>query len=184
MKIRSGKCSENFLLKIRKIFGQIGKTLPKCSSGHVEWSFEEYGWKIFAHKVLKCFKEILKNTFPKLLGWTHCRMQFWQPFWKPFAQRPEVFRAQSEKFSQITYFGHVESNFENHNKNFCLKLRKVFKKMYLNNVPSDLKTRSFGNPPNKVTQKAVLTNLSKSFLLGARKMFKKIVTQKWSIAQK
>ena len=94
------------------------------------------------------------------------------------------FRAQSEKFSQITYFGHVESNFENHNRNFCLKLRKVFKKVYLNNVPSDLKTRSFGNPPNKVTQKAVLTNFPKSFLLGARKMFKKIVTQKWSIAQK
>ena len=50
----------------------------------------------------------------------------------------------------------------------------MFKKVYLNNVPSGQKTRSYGTPPNKGTQKAVLTNLSKNFLLEARKMFKKL----------
>ena len=128
----------------------------------MEWSFDDSGWKIFAHKVLKCCKQILKNTFPKLLGWTHCRLQISQPFWKPFAQRPEVFRPQSESFSQNIYFGHVESNLDNPAEKLHLKLRKVLKKIHLDNVPSDLKTRSYGNPPNKGTQKAVLTNVWKN----------------------
>ena len=108
-----------------------------------------------------------------MLGWTPCKRQFWQPCWKPFAQHPEVFRAQSENFSQNIYFGHVESYLDNPAEKFQLKLRKVFKKVQLNKVPSHLKKRNFGTPPKEVTQKVVLKNLSKTFLLEARKHVQK-----------
>ena len=152
-------------LKFQKIFALIGKTLPKCSSDRVRCSFYRSGWKVFAHKVLGKFKQNLKNTFPKLLGWTHCRMQFWQPCWKSFAQRPDpdAFRAQSEKFSHNTYFGHVESNLDNTDEKFHLKLRKVLKKLHLNNVTSDLKKGVLAPLP--------MRELRKQFWQTSRKVF-------------
>ena len=127
---------------------------------------------------------MLKKKFPKLLVWISCRKQFWKPCWKTFVQRPEVFRAKTEIFSQNKYFGHVESNLDNPAENFQLKLRKVFENVHLNSVPSHLKKRSFVTPNNEGTQKAVLTNVWKSFLLEARKTFNKLVTQEWSLGRK
>ena len=62
-----------------KIFSSYRKILPKFFSGHVKWSFDKSGWNIFVHKVLNYFEQMLKNTSPKLLGWTPAGCSFDNP---------------------------------------------------------------------------------------------------------
>ena len=100
-----------------KNFSSYRKKITKIFLRPREMKFRQIWLKHFCSQSAKLFRANAEKHFSQTVRLDSCRMQFWQPCWKPFAQRPEVFRAESEKVSQNTYFGHVESNFDNRAEN-------------------------------------------------------------------
>ena len=145
--------------------------------------FRQFWLKSFRSQMAKTVQAKAEKHFLKLLGWTDCRMQFWQS--------AEIFRSKSGSISGLVLKTSPEYILRTRRKQFCQPCRK-FLAQVAESLQKGVTQQSSVGPKNKELcypyQKRHSENSFDKHLeelsLQLRKMFKRLVTQEWSIGQK